>query len=79
MNEIWAKLGVGIFALTMYGGAFVIAYLAKSDTSLTLLMGSAATMAGAVINYYFGSSSSSDKKTDIIASQNPSKPPLAAP
>ena len=67
MNELpWAKPAISAFAMAIFVAAFVIAYLAKDQTSLTLLMGVAGSMATTVVNYWVGSSSGSDRKTDLL-------------
>lgn len=70
MTELSPKLIVSIFAMGIFVAAFTIAYLAKDQTSLTLLMGVAGSMGTTVINYWVGSSAGSDKKTDMLNTPN---------
>jgi hypothetical protein len=63
----WAKTAISIFALGIFLAAFGIAYLAKDNTDLTMMMGAAISMATSVVGYWIGSSSGSDKKTAILA------------
>lgn len=64
----WAKALISVFALGVYLVALVIAYLGRAadPATLSLMIGSAISLGGLVVNYWLGSSSGSDKKTDII-------------
>lgn len=67
----WAKPVVAGFSLAGFVIALAIAYFAKSDSALLLLMGACITNASTVVNYYFGSSSGSAKKTSLLAPSAP--------
>lgn len=62
----WAKPVVSLVAMLIFVAAFIVAYLAKDQTSLTLLMGVAGSMGTTVVNYWVGSSAGSDRKTDLL-------------
>ena len=68
----WAKPTIGIYSLSLFVIALGIAYMAKSDTALTLLLGMIGANATTVIGYYFGSSAGSAQKT---AQMNANKGP----
>ena len=68
----WAKPIIAFYTLTLFIGALGVAWMAKSDTALTLLLGMIGANATTVIGYYFGSSAGSAQKT---AQMNANKGP----
>lgn len=76
----WAKPSVAVFTLAGYVVAYAIAYFAKSDSAINMLIGASITMAGTIVNFYFGSASGSQAKDKVIAAQvlAPTVVPVAA-
>jgi hypothetical protein len=70
-KDTWIRPIVSVIGLGIFIFAFVIAWLAKDDTSLKMLMGGALAIGMAVINYWLGSSSGSDRKTEMLAMSPP--------
>ena len=62
----WAKPGLGVYSLTLFAVALGVAWYAKSDNALLLMIGAVITNATTVVNYYFGSSSGSAAKTALM-------------
>ncbi len=54
--------------------ALIIAYIAKDEGNLGLLIGAVIANASTVVSFWLGSSAESARKTDLIASQRPSGP-----
>ncbi|WP_160119620.1 hypothetical protein [Rhodovarius lipocyclicus] len=77
----WAPVVVSVIVLGAFAAVVWLAMSAAmpqgSETTLTMLLGSLSTMAGAVVSYWVGSSSGSADKTRLLAQA--STPPLALP
>lgn len=73
---------VSIVAMVIFFGALVIVYVTGNTTQMGIMVGSAVTMAGTVVNFWVGSSSGSQKKDATIAAQAgvpPVTPVVVAP
>lgn len=78
-EPVWAKPGIGVYSLTLFAAALMVAWWAKSDTALNLMIGAIISNATTVIGYYFGSSSGSAQKTALMQAPAPSPTPKAPP
>lgn len=67
VEPTWAKPSVSVYAMTLFLVALAIAYYAKDQTSLSMMMGATIAMAQQVVNYWMGSSSGSARKTEMQA------------
>ncbi len=66
-EPLWAKPGIGVYTLTIFGIAYIVSFFANDQgKSFSLLTGAVIVMATQVSSYYFGSSSGSTKKDQTI-------------
>jgi hypothetical protein len=65
-EPLWAKPGLGAYMLTIFGVAYLIAFLVGDKVSLALMTGASIAMTQQVASYYFGSSVSSTSKDATI-------------
>lgn len=63
----WAKPSVSVIGLIIFFGGYVIAWLTKDSTVMTMFAGAAIAMGQQVVGYWLGSSAGSTKKDATIA------------
>jgi len=76
---LWAAPAVSILSIGIFLAALLIAYISKSDTALTLLLGVAATNFTTVVSFWVGSSAGSQKKDATISNLSGPAAPAAPP
>ena len=74
----WAKPSIGVYSLTLFVIALAIAYVAKNDTALNLMIGAIITNGTTVVGYYFGSSSGSAQKSAMMEAASPKAAPVVS-
>lgn len=68
----WAKPIIGAYSLTLFAAALGVAWWAKDDHALMLMIGAVISNSTIVVGYYFGSSAGSAQKSELLA--GPPKP-----
>lgn len=66
-TDPWAKPSISVIGLLIFAVGYMIAYLTKDGTVMTMFAGAAIAMGQQVIGYWLGSSAGSTKKDATIA------------
>jgi drug/metabolite transporter (DMT)-like permease len=67
----WAKPSIAFFSLALFAAGLGVAWWAKNDNALAIMLGAVVSNVTTVIQFYYGSSSGSAAKTALLA---PTKP-----
>lgn len=75
----WAKPVIAVFIMSIFVIVYILAYLAKNETTQTLMAGCATTLISTLVSYYFGSSSGSARKSEITDATTTAVPIVPSP